>query len=90
MVAGFERDGDVSAAGGMVVTLPSMLLSAGYSREFEYEADAFARDYLQRTGQPLTLYTDLLQRMSQSSTGTTPGLLRTHPATPERIEDFLD
>ena len=82
--------GDVTAAGGMLVTLPTMLLRAGYSREFELEADAVARDYLQRTGQPLTLYTGLLQRMSEASPSSTPGLLRTHPATPERIEEFLD
>lgn len=82
--------GDIAAAGGLAVTLPTMLLNASYSREFEREADTVARNYLQRTGQPLTLYTGLLQRMSEASNGSVPGLLRTHPATPERIEEFLD
>jgi len=82
--------GDVAAAGGIVVTLPSVVLQASYSREFEYEADQFARDYLLRTGQPLTLFTSLLQRIEASAPAATPGFLRTHPATPERIDAFLD
>lgn len=82
--------GDAAAAGGVAVALPSMVLDAGYSREFEYEADRVAREYLRARGQPLTLYADLLRRIEQASPGNAPGLLRTHPATPERVDRFLE
>lgn len=84
--------GDVSMAGGIVTGLPSVLLEASYSREFEIEADAVAKEYLLATDQRLSLFADIMQRMAKGAAEQPDffSLLSTHPDTAERIEAFRD
>jgi len=84
--------GDIATAGSIAIALPKFLLEASYSREFEYEADAVAREYLLATGKPLTLFADIMGRFEEHSAGqvSAPGILRTHPVTAERIRAFQD
>ena len=84
--------GDVAAVGSIAAALPKVLIDASYTREFEYEADAVAKEYLQLTGKPVSLFADIMSRIAaQSPEGPEgPGWLRTHPAADERIRAFLD
>lgn len=84
--------GDVAAVGGLAVALPRLLVETGYTREFEYEADEVAKEYLVATGKPLTLFRDIMLRLTEHAADRpeAPGLLRSHPAVEERIQAFLD
>ncbi len=84
--------GDVAAVGSIAAALPKVLIEASFTREFEYEADAVAKEYLQLTGKPLTLFSDIMLRVAAEApeSPAAPGLLRTHPAAEERIGAFLD
>jgi Zn-dependent protease with chaperone function len=84
--------GDVAAAGSLAIAVPRVLLEASYSRDFEYEADAVAKEYLLATGKPLTLFADIMGRLESSKEvqGSLPTFLSTHPATAERIKKFLE
>ncbi len=82
--------GDAAAAGGLAAAIPATLARAGYSRQFEYEADAVAKRYLLATDTPLTAFTAILARLEAQGGGdAVPGLLRTHPVTRDRLEQFL-
>lgn len=82
--------GDVGSTSSIVTGLPTLLAFAGYSREFEFEADAVALDYLRMRRLPLRRFADLMQRLEAASPGLPDGLglLRTHPATAERMRAF--
>ncbi|MEO5341873.1 MAG: M48 family metallopeptidase [Gammaproteobacteria bacterium SHHR-1] len=76
--------GDISSLAG---ALPLMLLQLGYSREFEYEADRFARDWLSAQGLSPEHLAGMLKRLEgQSKQHKAGGYLSTHPATEERIQ----
>ncbi|NND53803.1 MAG: M48 family metallopeptidase [Gammaproteobacteria bacterium] len=84
--------GDVTVGGSIAAGLPNMLATASYSREFEYEADGVAKEYLRATGQPLSVYADIMERMAEGA-AEQPGffsLLSTHPATEERLKEFRE
>jgi Zn-dependent protease with chaperone function len=84
--------GDIATAGSIAIAIPKFLLEASYSREFEFEADAVAQEYLRATGKPLTLFADIMGRFEASHTDEAgiPSILSTHPATAERVKAFLD
>ena len=84
--------GDVSVAGSIVAGLPNMFLRAGYSRDFEVEADVVAKEYLLATGQRLSLFADIMTRMAEGAAEQPEffSLLSTHPETAERIKEFRD
>jgi Zn-dependent protease with chaperone function len=88
--------GDVSGISGLAATVPTYLLTASYSRDFEREADAFAVRLLQRTGRSPALYADALERMqkhAEAHEGREPAIakyLSTHPDTDERIRAARD
>jgi hypothetical protein len=79
--------GDLSSVTSFAAALPTMLLQAKYSRQFEIEADEFALDYLAKKGIPPDAFSSLLERLERGG-GTTAGLdyFSTHPATRERVE----
>ncbi len=79
--------GDLSSVTSFAAALPTMLLQAKYSREFEAEADEFALDYLAKKGIPPDAFSSLLERLERGE-GSTAGLdyFSTHPATRERVE----
>ena len=79
-------------AGGLAAAVPTALLSAKYSRDFEREADAFAADLLRRNGISPGYLADILERLDRTSRArdrsgpVDPEYLSTHPATAERIQ----
>jgi Zn-dependent protease with chaperone function len=79
-------------AGGLAAAVPTALLSAKYSRDFEREADAFAADLLRRNGMSPGYLADILERLDRAARvkhrggPVDPEYLSTHPATAERIQ----
>src|SRR5258707_6219227 len=79
--------GDLSSVTSFAAALPTLLLQAKYSREFEAEADEFALDYLAKKGIPPDAFSSLLERLERGE-GSTAGLdyFSTHPAAPGRLD----
>jgi Zn-dependent protease with chaperone function len=79
--------GDVSQIAGLVAFLPQFI-EAGYSRDFEREADAYAKSWLRKQGIPERRFDDLLCRMIAEHGGDDDeGVLRylaSHPSGKER------
>lgn len=78
--------GDVSSVSAMLTAAPA-LIEAKHSRDFEREADAFARQWLARQGIPSHRFDDILCRMEAEHGTGSDGIgeyLSSHPATGER------
>lgn len=78
--------GDISTASTLAAALPTVLVEAHYSREFEREADRFAHSWMRAHGEDPGALGALLARMDEGAPGM--GWLSTHPATPERVHDL--
>ncbi|NZA25194.1 M48 family metallopeptidase [Luteimonas sp. SJ-92] len=79
--------GDVSGS-SLAVALPTVLLSSGYSRGHEREADAYAVALLERRGIPPQAFARIMRGLAAEhgeSAGAI-GYLSTHPPTAERIK----
>lgn len=83
--------GDISS---LLAAAPAVLLQAGYSRDFEREADAYAIAMLRANGMPPARLADLLERLETSRHAGAPAdddaapaidYLSSHPATAERL-----
>lgn len=89
--------GDLTSITSLAASLPTALVDARYSRQFETEADDVAVAWLQRHGQPVSLYADILRRLEASHSeradadrGKSFGdLFATHPETEARIARVL-
>jgi Zn-dependent protease with chaperone function len=90
--------GDITSITSLSATLPTALINAGYSREFENEADDAAVAYLRRAGVSPRIYADILGRLEaehgkksgDKDTGTASvDPFASHPATAERIKRML-
>jgi predicted Zn-dependent protease len=82
--------GDSSALTSFAATIPISILTAGYARDLEREADRYARDLLVARGIPLRSFVGVLVRLDEA-TKTIPRTstyLATHPETDERIALF--
>ncbi len=86
--------GDITSITTLGATLPTALIDAKFSREFETEADDGAVAYLKKAGIPVRSYAEFLGRLeaehvaTDGGTGTSPpgaGYLASHPDTRERI-----
>lgn len=76
--------GDVS---WLATVIPTTLLAARYSREFEREADRCAARYLTVAGIPPRALVELLRRMrAEAGGGGRPGFLASHPGIDERAQ----
>jgi predicted Zn-dependent protease len=86
--------GDVSTVTSLAAGVPTMLLELKYSRQFEWEADAYAARLMQAKGLPLSAFGDLLDRLDRShhqqNDTSEPAFLSTHPVTAERIRRFRE
>lgn len=93
----FALLGDISSASALLSAAP-VLIEAKHSRDFEREADAFAKRWLADHEIPAHRFDALLCRMQAGSGGDADSpiarYLSTHPATDERVrcepEDALD
>ena len=88
LIAGLT--GDISNITALSAAIPTMLMQAKYSRDFEREADDFAFAYLESKGIPTDALSDLLLRIEQSDPergSDVPGWLSSHPPSRDRIVD---
>jgi Zn-dependent protease with chaperone function len=82
--------GDVASISSFATTLPTLLVNMSYSRDFETEADNYARQLMLEKGIPLKRFATILTRLGQAAgdDGESSGFLSSHPATRERIKAF--
>lgn len=84
--------GDVASITSLAATIPTVLVEAKYSRNFEREADEYALQHLRAHNIAPHYFADILLRMENTrpSRGDIPDYLATHPATEERILLFQE
>lgn len=82
--------GDVTSIASFATTLPTVLVNMSYSRQFETEADEYARQLMLKKGIALKHFAAILTRLSKShgEDGESIGFLSSHPATRDRIQAF--
>lgn len=79
--------GDIASISSLAVTLPTVLVEARYSRQFEWEADHYALAVLQAEHFPIRFYAEILehlQRSHQDSGGA--DYFSSHPDLQQRID----
>lgn len=80
--------GDVSGS-SLTVSVPAVLLSNGFSRDHEREADAYGIDLMRRSGRRPQAFASMMRRLDnaapQGDGDGAMGYLSTHPPTAERI-----
>jgi Zn-dependent protease with chaperone function len=92
--------GDVMSASSLSATLPTVLIDAKYSREFEEEADDAAVAYLKSHRIPVSSFARMLARLEAEHTqvkgktgdkdrGGIADFFSTHPVTSERIDRIM-
>jgi Zn-dependent protease with chaperone function len=83
--------GDTSAVTNIAGTLPLMLTSRKYSRDFETEADLYALRAMQRAEIPIHRFIDIMERMETTQKHGAPlRYISTHPPTADRLKIFRD
>ncbi len=86
--------GDLSNITALSATVPTVLMQAKYSRDFEHEADGFAFDYMEAHGMDMNALSNLLQRVDAGADR--PGSsgigdwLSSHPQSTERNRDTTE
>ena len=82
--------GDVMSLTSLAAALPTMLVEAKFSRDFEQEADAYALQFMRLHGIPPRHAATILKRLAEHHGGKAErfGYLSSHPATDERIRTF--
>jgi len=71
---------------GQITPIAGALITRGYSRQEEYEADRHAVDLLRRTGHSKELMIQTLAWLMRTEGAGGGGFLATHPGTQERID----
>jgi Zn-dependent protease with chaperone function len=84
-LAGLLLIGDVSYLSLAAVTLSAAVLENAFSREQEFEADAYAARYFLARNEDPEVLASALQRLSDTSKAEDNGWLSTHPSTVERV-----
>jgi Zn-dependent protease with chaperone function len=93
IVAGLT--GDIASASSLAATLPTVLIDAKYSRDFEREADAAAVGYLKGKGIPVRRYAEVLARLDadhyqeRDAAPRLGEIFDNHPVMLERVKDVL-
>lgn len=78
--------GDVTSISSLAVMLPTLLVEARYSRQFEWEADAYALELLKSQAIPALRFAEMLERMQASHRDDGDAdYFSSHPGTQERI-----
>ena len=78
--------GDLSSVSSLGASLPAILARAGYSRDFEREADAGAAAFCRDRGWGTAPMRAMLQRLGEAHGGSGPSWISSHPDIAERIE----
>lgn len=91
----FGITGDTSSFAQTAAALPVLLISSGYSRDFEREADDYALELMDDQGIATQRFADILGRLeherdAQDMPFEVPGFLSSHPLTDERIQQFIE
>lgn len=92
--------GDILSATSLAATLPTAVVDAKFSRDFETEADDAAAAYLRQAGIPLSRFADILTRLQEehnrrsgkeksATENRVTDFLASHPDTRQRIKRFL-
>lgn len=76
--------GDVNAASTLVAGVPTVLVQAKHSRDFEREADEYAHAWMTRAGVEPRRLGDLLERVAAAAGGDGWSYASTHPSVAER------
>ena len=95
IVAATLLTGDVSSATGVVLAVPTFLLSSRYSRDFEREADAYAFAALRERNITPEWFANALRSLEANSPvsmdpGSASTYISTHPTSQERIDAALE
>lgn len=80
--------GDVTSITGLAASIPTFLVEQRYSRAFEFEADAFALEWMRAHGVEAAHLASILERPAHESGGDVEGFaqyLSTHPSVRERV-----
>ena len=88
LIAGLT--GDISNITALSAAVPTVLMQAKYSRDFEREADDFAFDYLEMRGASTDALSDLLLKLEESVSDDGddfPAWLSSHPPSRERVDE---
>ncbi len=89
IVAGLT--GDLSNVTALSATVPTMLMQAKYSRDFEREADNFAFEYLENNGLDTQALSKLLKRIDhdndESIDDRLSGWFSSHPSSVQRVPE---
>ena len=72
--------------GDLVEDITTNLITSGYSRDSEKQADSLAVHIMARAGYDPNAMVTMLQKMSQFSDRSGPGFWQTHPSPEDRIE----
>jgi len=78
--------GDLNVAGSLVASIPTVLVHAAHSRDFEREADRYAREWMRSADIPIARLGDLLARLDAQEPRSGWSYLSTHPRTEERAQ----
>ena len=80
--------GDISSASVLVASVPTVLVQAKHSRQFEAEADDYAYAWLDRAGIDRRNFGVILERLEEKYGGEdVPSWLSSHPPTAQRMRD---
>jgi Zn-dependent protease with chaperone function len=88
--------GDITSMTSLAATMPTVLIDAKYSRDFEREADDAAVAYLKARRLPLKSYADILTRIGDDHRKEKKGdsqfgeLFDDHPGMQERVKRVLE
>ena len=79
--------GDIHSASSLVATIPTLLVQAKFSRQFEDQADAYAAQALQKQDLSPRWLGTILSRLEKEhdNKDALPNFLSSHPSTPERL-----
>ena len=91
--------GDIVSATSLAATLPTAVIDAKFSRDFETEADNSAAGYLRQAGIPLKRFAEILTRLQaeqnrragkeeKETKNRVTDFLSSHPDTSQRIKRF--
>lgn len=90
----FTLLGDVNSASTLAASVPTVLVHAKYSRDFERQADDYARAWLKQRGISAHRFGDLLRRIEMQEHGNSEpddegvmSYFSSHPSTQQRADD---